>query len=292
MMSHGLSAGTLLVTLRGEVAVETVAPGDLALTLSGQGAALKPVVRVEAVALPATVRIAAGALEPGVPIRDLVLAPGHGVALEDEIGRRVLVAAGALVNGATITRGPPVAGLRVVLERHELLMADGLPAESWPPAGAVPVAGRLDGAAAYGLHAALLAVAQEAGHRLTEAAELEVMCGAAAAERIDDCLFILPPGTGTVILRSRRFTPADTDPAGGDTRELGVCVTGILLDGIAINLGGPVCGSGFLPLEGTGWRWTDGAATLLLPPRAAEATLEVTLHPGLHCRYWLAPTPR
>lgn len=78
-------AGTMLVTLRGEVPVETVRPGDLVLTLSGEGAPLKPVtwtglVEIDLAGHPdpmavRPVRIAAGAIEPGMPIRDLCVSP-------------------------------------------------------------------------------------------------------------------------------------------------------------------------------------------------------------------------
>ena len=81
-------AGTMLVTLRGEVPAESVRPGDLILTLSGEGAPLKPVTWVGQVEVDLEthpepmavrpVRIAAGAIEPGmrVVIHDDLLATG------------------------------------------------------------------------------------------------------------------------------------------------------------------------------------------------------------------------
>ena len=345
-------AGTMLVTLRGEVAAETVAVGDLALTLSGEGAPLKPVVWVGRVAVDLAahpdpiavrpIRITAGAVEPGMPIRDLVVSPDHGIGFEDDRGRRVLVPAHFLVNGATVRRelAQGVATyIHVAVDGHELLMADGMAAESFPPDGdravfgsnvvefpgaarapaapapAAPapattvdfspaaratkgVAPLLVGPAAHEIHARLVKVACEAGYRLTADSALVAQCPEGTAETIGDAdgdyVFLLPPGTATVRLVSRRFVPAETDPAGGDQRMLGVAIARIVHDGLELELDGQGFGAGFLPAEGEAagrWRWTLGDAVLTLPPRDFEVTLEVTTHRGWS-RYWLAPTPR
>lgn len=340
---HCFVSGTMLVTLKGEVPVETVLPGDLALTLSGNGAPLKPVIWTGQLTVdlanhpdPITVRpirIAENAVEPGMPIRDLLVSPDHGISLEDDRGRRVLVPAHFLVNGATIRREPAqgrVTYVHVEVDGHDILMANGMAAESYfdagnrgvfdntvvpfarggpvPPAalpdfspaarengGAAPL---LVGAATHALHARLRAVAEETGYRLTEDPALTATCGATEAELISDAdgdyVFLLPPGAGAVTLRSRLFTPAETDPAGGDQRLLGVAVARIVHDGVDIGLNSAACRSGFLPIEqgvDERWRWTVGDAILDLPPADGEATLEVTIRHGWG-RYWLAPEPR
>ena len=336
---HCFLAGTMLVTLKGEIPVETVVPGDLALTLSGNGAPLKPVIWVGRLTVdldahdPVTVqpiRIGESAVEPGMPIRDLVVSPDHGISFEDDRGRRVLVPAHFLVNGATIRREPAVGRVTYVhveVEGHDILMADGMAAESYFDAGnrgvfddtvvplrrggPVPAGAPVDlspaaresgsvvpllvGAAAHAIHARLLSVAEERGYRLTADPALEVLVDGVAAEMIADVdgdyVFLLPPGDGKVVLRSRLYTPAEVDPAGGDLRRLGVAVARIVHDGIDVDLAGPACGDGFLPLErdaGAAWRWTVGDAGLDLPARGDEVTLEIAIRPGWG-RYWLAP---
>ena len=181
----------------------------------------------------------------------------------------------------------------MTLDTPELLMAEGLAAESAPP-GEARAAPLLLGADSYELHASVLQTARDAGYSITDAPGITVLSGGVPAEVLDDTIFLLPPGPGPVTLRSRRFTPADVDPAGGDARELGICLARIVLDGTAIDLAGPACGDGFLPPEGEPWRWTTGEATLHLAPRDTESVLELILSPGLHGRYWLPPalTPR
>ena len=141
----GFCSGTKLMTLRGEVPVESVRAGDTALTLSGVEAPLKPVTRVRhrrvdlnrhaAAMLAAPVRVRAGAIEDGVPLRDLRVSPDHALSVEDDTGRRVLIPALYLANGATILREPAsgaVTYVTVSLERHDILMGDGMAAESGP----------------------------------------------------------------------------------------------------------------------------------------------------------------
>lgn len=331
-------AGTMIVTLNGEVPVESVVVGDLVLTLSGEGAPLKPVIWTGRVGVDLAshpdpmavrpIRIAAGAIEPGMPIRDLLVSPDHGISVEDGRGRRVLVPAHFLVNGATVTREPATGVVtyhHIETATHEILMADGMAVESFFHLDArrafgttvVPfsrnavtleqpdfspnaretngVAPLLVGLATHEIHARLLAVARASGHVLTEDADLAVLCGDDSAEKIADdageAVFLLPPGAGPACLSSRLFTPAEADPAGGDQRRLGVALARAVLDGVEIPLDGPEFGAGFLPHEGevgNFWRWTTGEATLHLPARDAEATLEITLHCGWS-RYWLAP---
>ena len=132
------------MTLRGEIPIEQVMLGDRVVTLSGNGATLKPVTWLGRVTVdmdthpdPMTVApviIRAGAIEEGMPVRDLVLSPDHGVSLEDDRGKRVLVPAICLVNGATIVRGPAAGTMtyyQVELEAHDVLMADGMAVESY-----------------------------------------------------------------------------------------------------------------------------------------------------------------
>lgn len=134
--------GTLLMTARGEVAVEDLRAGDLAVTVSG---ALRPVVwtghrHVAAGNLPLPhdqqpIRIRHGAFGAGLPIRDLSLSPGHPVLVgadADGAGGH-LVPIMCLVNGTTIVREPvsSVTYWHIELDVHDILLAEGLAAESY-----------------------------------------------------------------------------------------------------------------------------------------------------------------
>lgn len=130
-------SGTLIATRRGEVPVEALQVGDLARTADGS---LRPIDwigqrHVERPTLEqAPVRIRAGAFGEA-PTRDLYLSPGHpvlvGADADGEGG--VLVPVMCLVNGTTIARTAPapVTYWHVELDRHDILLAEGLAAESY-----------------------------------------------------------------------------------------------------------------------------------------------------------------
>lgn len=128
--------GTRIAVPGGEAAVETLETGDLVRTVSGAVRRIRwmgrqPVstrfgdpLRV----LP--IRIRAGALGAGLPARDLLLSPAHAVFFEG-----ILIQAGALVNGTSIVREAAVPEVftyhHIALDSHELLLAEGLAAESF-----------------------------------------------------------------------------------------------------------------------------------------------------------------
>jgi hypothetical protein len=86
--------------------------------------------------------------------------------------------------------------------------------------------------------------------------------------------FAVPPRTAAVRLVS------DTFHASGDYRRLGVALLGLAVEEAEIALDNPGLVRGFYPIEqheDVRWRWTDGEALLLLPPRPAAQTLDVQI---------------
>jgi hypothetical protein len=76
------------------------------------------------------VRIARSALAPNVPQADLYVTQAHGVFIDD-----VLVSAGYLVNGTTITlceasEFDELEFFHIKLEKHDVIYAEGAPVES------------------------------------------------------------------------------------------------------------------------------------------------------------------
>jgi hypothetical protein len=129
-------ADTFIATPDGPRAVETLAPGDLVLLADGRAAPVRWLgvqTIVKAFVDPLRsfpIRIAAGALGEGLPVRDLFVSPDHALFLDG-----ALVQAGALVNGSTVCRVADVPDtfryFHVELDEHALLLAEGVPTESF-----------------------------------------------------------------------------------------------------------------------------------------------------------------
>lgn len=131
--------GTRIATATGEVAVEDLKIGDEVRTASGP---TRPVVwighrRTNCIrhaeprkALP--VRIEAGAFGPSLPARDLYVSPQHAIYAEG-----VLIPAKMLINGRTVTQVQvtEIEYFHVELDGHDILLAEGLPAESYLDTG-------------------------------------------------------------------------------------------------------------------------------------------------------------
>jgi hypothetical protein len=78
------------------------------------------------------VLIAAHSFGPGAPGRDLLLSPDHAVFAEG-----VLIPVKHLINGSTIRQIviPAVTYFHVALDRHGVILAEGLPVESYLDTG-------------------------------------------------------------------------------------------------------------------------------------------------------------
>jgi len=297
-------AGTRIATSRGARAVEHLAAGELVLTADGRAV---PVTwtghrRVACARHPRPhdvwpVRIQAGAFGDGLPTCDLWLSPDHAVFIDG-----VLIPIRYLVNGRTVAQVPTAAVTywHVELPAHDVLLAEGLPAESYldtgnrhafaggGPSMLHPDFGLriwraracaslvVDGPELVAARSWLLARAEALGHRTTRALALRLHTesGSVVAEADGSRhRFHLPPGARHLWLQSRAGVPAQLDPESMDCRRLGVAVRALALDGITVALTDARLGSGWHAAE-PGWRWTDGNAAIA----AGEAhTLEVDI---------------
>ena len=133
--------GTLIATPQGERFVQELAAGDLVLTADGRAVPVRwlgrsvvsrvfadPVRVLPVRVLP--VRVKAGALGENVPVRDLLVSPGHALLVDG-----VLAHAAALINGSSIAQESEMplvfAYYHVELDEHALLLAEGAAAESF-----------------------------------------------------------------------------------------------------------------------------------------------------------------
>ncbi len=134
--------GTLILTERGEVPVEDLAVGDLVVTQSG---VFKPIVWIgfgrdlvtRANKLARPVIVESGALSDGVPTRDLYLTHGHALYLDSAIGG-VLIPVENLINHRSIRwdeSARVVEYYHIELDDHDVVLANGAPAESYHDAG-------------------------------------------------------------------------------------------------------------------------------------------------------------
>ena len=128
--------GTLIEAPDGWRAVETLRTGDLVSTVGGRAMRVRWIGRqtVSRIfgdpmrVLP--IRIKRSALGENLPKRDLLVSPDHALLIND-----VLVQAGALVNGTSIVREtnvpPTYTYYHVELDDHSLILAEGVPAETF-----------------------------------------------------------------------------------------------------------------------------------------------------------------
>lgn len=309
--------GARILTERGEVAVEDLRVGDGVVTAQGR---TRPIVwighrdiEVARHAFPLEilpVRVRAGAFGRGLPHRDLWLSPQHAVFVDG-----VLIPIIRLANGANVAqvRVERVSYFHVELETHDVLLAEGLPAESFLDCGSR--SGFANAPGPVDLHPTFKPLSwNDACAPLVESGELVEAVGdrlRARAEtlgfrRSDDpglhivadgetiwpqrhadggFAFALPAGARTIMLASRSWRPAD-EAASDDKRCLGVAVSEIEIDGQMLPL--TALGGGWHPVEREAeraWRWSDGLALLPVGARSILVRLGVG-------RYWVETEPR
>jgi hypothetical protein len=301
------ATGTHIRTPRGETGVEALKVGDSVLTLSGVEQVVKWVGerRVNCRRHPRPnevmpVRIKANAFGENLPLRDLLVSPGHSLYVDG-----VLIPAGFLVNGATVVQEEVehIHYHHIELDAHDVVLAEGLPAESylddenrhafnnagefaalhpdldpksWENACAPRV---MAGPQLTEVRQRLIDQADGLGYHVIDDTDVHLL---ADGERIEPChtvgerhWFIVPAGSREVRLNSNSGVPMQLIADHGDDRRLGIAVSEFKLDGAACELG-QVFASNPYPLEShndLSWVWTDGSVPLGLAVPADTPTM-------------------
>jgi hypothetical protein len=284
--------GTRIRTENGDVAVEDLSVGDIAVTRDGRRKAIRWIghrnVRCDRHPRPQAawpVRVQAGAFGEGLPYADLWLSPGHALCLDN-----CLVPARALVDGRRVVsvEQDSVVYWHIELDGHDVLLANGMPAESYLDTGNRSF---FEDGPARQLHfdegparghdgSGFCLPLVESGPRLSAIRARwlgePVRQSAATAVRLvadetevapffvspTELRFLAPAGATEVRLRSASFLAG-----GGDARRLGVVVGSLAVsDGSGwrnVDLDDPGLFAGFHEIERnaqSSWRWTDGEA--------------------------------
>jgi hypothetical protein len=260
--------GTRIATPAGAVAVEYLHEDDLVLTASGEAKPVRWIGYrhiVMAAELPnahlyAPVVIKAGAIAEGKPARDLWVTPDHAILVE---GR--LIPAKLLINGRSIRQVPRAeySFYHLELDQHDLLLAEGLEAESYLDVAASRQ--RFANAAvsdlvpdmtitevterAYAAHGVMplslraeevkpvweavaaraAALAPQAGSTSDPALHLLVAGRVVSPARVDGARYLFPVSgsPASIVIASRHSSPWAAKPWIDDRRELGVAVASV-----------------------------------------------------------------
>ena len=332
------ASGTLIRTTRGEIAVEDLRVNDLATTTSGQSRPIRWIGhrnvdgkacigndRLSDATWP--VRVRRHAFGFNQPFQDLYLSPSHSVCVD--AGGEKLVPIYALINGSTIVRAPvdEVVYWHIELDRHDILFANGLPAESYydmadhraffrDTLGTPTISG--DDACTRGhagfcrpfhdgggvvdqLRSRLQARAVEIGFMESSDADVRLVVDGVVLrpERVERGVvsFTFQAKARDVRLSSSIVRPADQ--GGVDPRSLGIAIYEMNLSAprqpdTPLDLDAP-CFAGFFHTgerdDGKNFRWTRGELPLPVMPTAGETrTLRVSYEAST-TRHWVSPRP-
>ncbi|CAH2600122.1 Hint_2 domain-containing protein [Rhodovastum atsumiense] len=319
----GFVRGTRIQTDKGEQPVETLEPGTGVVTASGR---IRPILwvgrrRLEPRRHPRPelihpVRIRRGAAGNFLPRRDLLVSPSLTIGAGN-----ITVGVWQLVNGATlasVASPDPIEYVHIALDSPDLLLAEGLPAESlhedrragfenggtvmvlhphlaWHPGATTPPE-----AMVQALRRRLLQRAHTLGHAITRDPGLHLRADGWPLSPVLVAgpmhRFALPAGVTDLRIVSRAGVPAEIDAVSQDRRRLGVMLERIALRGPQgereIPPDDPVLSEGFHPheqAEGRSWRWTDGHARL--PGRVLAGMTWVDLYVAGSQSAWAGTAP-
>ncbi|MEW9921073.1 Hint domain-containing protein [Marimonas sp. MJW-29] len=144
--------GTRISTPQGLMAIEELREGDLVLTKDNGAQPIHWIgcrrmtgARLFAMPKLRPIRINAGFFRENRPDRDLIVSPEHRILIKGPVARdlfntpEVLVAARDLINGKTVTvdlKLREVTYVHLLLDRHQVIWANGVETESFHPASA------------------------------------------------------------------------------------------------------------------------------------------------------------
>jgi hypothetical protein len=136
--THCFLKGTQILTPQGERPIEDLQIGDLVLTVSGEAQPIKWIARMRFERDGQTswnddvapIKIARGAFNGNLPHSDLYVSSGHRFFING-----LLIPAGDLINEHSITRMKSASSdvleyLHIELEDHDVILANGVPAET------------------------------------------------------------------------------------------------------------------------------------------------------------------
>jgi hypothetical protein len=269
------AAGTRVLTERGEVVVEDLAEGDMVVTLSGDTTSLQPVRWIgnrrmnlrqhPQPNLVAPVRVRQHAFGDNMPSRDLLLSPDHCLFVDGK-----LIPAKLLINDLTIVQERETAVVHyyhVELDRHAVILTEGLPAESyldtgnramfanaglalmlhpdfevntnlkcWATDACAPLA--VSAEIVKPIHARLAERAESLGYQRRDVAtstdpELRLVADGRVIRPLSSdanrYVFTVPAGVSSVRLTSRASVPSYFEAYLDDWRQLGVAVRRIVV---------------------------------------------------------------
>ena len=243
--------GTGILTPHGYRPVEALRPGDPVINAAGERRPVRWVgwrtldLAAGAAQAARPVIILPGAFGPGKPFKTLRLSPLHCIYAQG-----VLIPVTHLVNGATILRdetAPAMTYYHLELDRHDVLLAEGLACESYfcngnrdllyhelgrrSPARRAFAANVTSGARLAAVRRWLHGLALEAGFTPGYVPRLralgaghDILPSFSRKGRWRYASFIFPEPVRQLTLLCATARPADTDPASEDRRVLGLCL--------------------------------------------------------------------
>ncbi|MCW8308355.1 Hint domain-containing protein [Acidiphilium sp. PA] len=285
----GVTIGTRILTMRGEVPVEELRTGDRVICHDYRPA---PIVRISrrriklishpAPAMVQPILVRAGALAHELPRCDLLVSPDQALLLDGH-----LIPVRSLIDGYAIVQVARrlVTYFEIEVPEPTALLAEGIACETSFEAGdrtvfddVTPM--RCDPErAAGGRQGARFAPFTEAGAAV-ETVRARILARAPVPTTDDAAVLIHHCADGSAMITSRSTIPGYRLADPRDRRALGIKIAALTIDGRPVPLDHPALTEGWYSPEADG-RWTDGAgvipAALVAGGREIAITIAATL---------------